>query len=66
MYPIKERWRYNVTSSLIGWLETQNDPCWYAIEITFLADQWALHFWTTYIKMLSDGESQYDNIPMGY
>ena len=21
------RWRYNVTSSLIGWVHTQNDPC---------------------------------------
>ena len=23
-----ERRRYNVTSSLIGWAHTQNDPCW--------------------------------------
>ena len=22
-----ERWRYNVTSSLIGWAHKQNDPC---------------------------------------
>ena len=22
-----ERWRYNVTSSLIGWAHIQNDPC---------------------------------------
>ena len=27
MHPANERWRYNVTSSLIGWALTQNDPC---------------------------------------
>ena len=27
MRPSNERWRYNVTSSLIGWVHTQNDPC---------------------------------------
>ena len=26
MCPANERWRYNVTSSLIGWAHTQNDP----------------------------------------
>ena len=26
MYPANERWRYIVTSSLIGWVHTQNDP----------------------------------------
>ena len=25
--PVKERQRYNVTSSLIGWVHKQNDPC---------------------------------------
>ena len=25
--PANERWRYIVTSSLIGWAHTQNDPC---------------------------------------
>ena len=27
MRPANERWRYNVTSSLICWAHTQNDPC---------------------------------------
>ena len=27
MRPANERWRYNVTPSLIGWACTQNDPC---------------------------------------
>ena len=27
MQPANERWRYNVTSSLIGWAHIQNDPC---------------------------------------
>ena len=26
MCPASERWRYIVTSSLIGWAHTQNDP----------------------------------------
>ena len=26
MHPVNERQRYNVTSSLIGWTQTQNDP----------------------------------------
>ena len=32
MHPANERWRYNVTPSLIGWAQTQNDPwCFEAI-----------------------------------
>ena len=27
MHPANERWRYIVTSSLIGWVHSQNDPC---------------------------------------
>ena len=27
MSSASERWRYNVTLSLIGWVHTQNDPC---------------------------------------
>ena len=27
MHPANERWRYIVTSSPIGWVHTQNDPC---------------------------------------
>ena len=27
MHPANERWLYNVTSSLIGWAHSQNDPC---------------------------------------
>ena len=27
MHPANERRRYDVTSSLIGWAHTQNDPC---------------------------------------
>ena len=27
MGSVSERWRYNVTSSLIAWANTQNDPC---------------------------------------
>ena len=29
----KERRRYTVTSSLIGWAHTQNDPWIYAIQV---------------------------------
>ena len=29
MHPANERQRYNVTSSLIGWARTQNEPCGY-------------------------------------
>ena len=29
MRPANEKLRYNVTSSLIGWAHTQNDPCFY-------------------------------------
>ena len=28
MRPTNERWHCNVTSSLIGWVQTQNNPCW--------------------------------------
>ena len=35
MCPTNERWRYNVTSSLIGWAHTQNDP-WVNILGTLL------------------------------
>ena len=31
MHPANERWRYDVTPSLIGWVHTQNDPLGYAI-----------------------------------
>ena len=31
MCPAYERWRYNVTSSFIGWMDTQNDP-WIILE----------------------------------
>ena len=27
LHPANERRRYIVTSSLIGWVHTQNDPC---------------------------------------
>ena len=27
MHPTNERQRYNVTSSLIGWVHSHNDPC---------------------------------------
>ena len=26
--PANERWCYNVSLSLIGWVDTQSDPCW--------------------------------------
>ena len=41
MHPDNERWRYRVTSSLIGWVHTQNDP-WYfqfAYRTTIIKDQ---------------------------
>ena len=40
MCPSNERWRYNVTPSLIGWLHTENDPysdrmlSMYSVELT--------------------------------
>ena len=37
MRPANERRHHNVTSSLIGWAHTQNDPC----ELVKLGD-WAL------------------------
>ena len=36
MRPASERWHYNVTSSLIGWAHSQNNPCptiWYFIVL---------------------------------
>ena len=30
MHPANERWRYNVTSSPIGWADTQIGPCIYS------------------------------------
>ena len=27
MHPANERWHYIATSSLIGWMHTQNNPC---------------------------------------
>ena len=41
MCPANGRWRYNVTSSLIGWVHTQNYPCihcplWWAIVNFFV------------------------------
>ena len=32
MHPANERRRYNVTSSLIGWAHSQNDPCYHNIN----------------------------------
>ena len=32
VHPANERRSYNVTSSLIGWAHTQNDPCIYMIH----------------------------------
>ena len=29
MHPANKRWCYIVTSCLISWANTQNDPCWY-------------------------------------
>ena len=37
MRPAYERRRYNITSSLIGWAHTQNDP-WYLTRKTKYAD----------------------------
>ena len=34
MHPANERWRYNVTSSLIGWVHAQNDPCIFYDKMT--------------------------------
>ena len=33
MHPANERLRYIVTSSLIGWAHTLNDPCWYMSDL---------------------------------
>ena len=35
MCPANERWCYNVTSSLIGWAHTQNDPCCMVLQWCF-------------------------------
>ena len=34
MSPANDRWRYNVTSSIIGWAHIQNDPCDYVSKDT--------------------------------
>ena len=52
MCPANERWRYIVTSSLIGWAHTRNDPCrWPPVapqhmgEITLRRTRWWLVSW---------------------
>ena len=52
MRPANERWHYNVTSSVIGWVHTQNDPCgnshdledFFSLQYKCLTDQWRLFF----------------------
>ena len=51
--PASERWRYDVTSSLIGWAHTQNVPCMYRLciapSICYEINGWAhnvlMHYW---------------------
>ena len=40
MRPANERWRYIVTLSLIGWVHTQNDPCFQGIFVFDLFSVW--------------------------
>ena len=42
MHPANDRWSYDVTSFLIGWVHTQNDPWGYAISIVW-TPFWNLH-----------------------
>ena len=52
MRPANERWHYNVTSSVIGWVHTQNDPCgnshdledFFSLQYKCLTDKWRLFF----------------------
>ena len=44
IHPANERWRYNVTSSLIGWAHTQNDP-W----------NWVIQRWWLLVCVMSTG-----------
>ena len=37
MPPANERRSYNVTSSLIAWVHTQNDPCWHSQSVHSIA-----------------------------
>ena len=55
MRPANERWRYNVTPSLIGWAHTQNDP-WFNVEdvaLTVGVPAWGL-------ASISDGHKELD------
>ena len=58
-----ERWRYNVTSSLIGWAHTQNDPRYVRAQHTivfffFLASVAAKYHVTKYptLKLFRHGQ----------
>ena len=44
MCPANERWRYIVTSTLIGWAHTQNDPCVLLLSFSTVYD--IMIFWT--------------------
>ena len=34
LHPANERWRYFVTTSLIGWMQVWNQPCLYIYRIS--------------------------------
>ena len=42
MHPANERRRYDVTSSLIGWVHTQNDPCGLEVKLDWFQEK---HKW---------------------
>ena len=44
MRPTNERQCYIVTSSLIGWAHTQNDPCWSRVGVTMSVSSIPLFF----------------------
>ena len=50
MCSTNERWRYNVTSSLIDWAHSQNDPCSWLCRVD---SYWAVRWATETIKTLS-------------
>ena len=58
MHPANDRWCYNVTSSLIGWAHTQNDPCYYArvlcpifwFQLLFHPELSVSDWWSLWVK----------------
>ena len=47
IHPANDRWCYSVTSSLIGWVHTQNDICNPVISMS-LSTRWCMIWWVLF------------------